>query len=661
CRWYVPGPLGEHIPKRETVAVGSLNMQKTPDFESITGFGRDSDTELGDLWARRNRLDGFPMHFHSHNWHNIVPPDMIDENPELFGLLGAKRTTIQLCTTNPEVVDFAADAARRYFDKNPDAPSFSLSPNDNMSFCQCENCRALDAQIGIDPLVPGSSITDRLVHFFNKVAVEVEKTHPHRRLAFYAYLNHTEPPQTVTPHPLLLPVLVHTPWDYCMHHPIDDPDCERNRRFAEAVVGWHQFSPQLYLYDYWAHYYLCGHHGVVHNIKRDLPWLHRNGVVGFYGEMHPQRWTQPLNFYVPTKLGWDVDADVDTIVQEFYTHMFGPAAPQVTEFGQMFEDVMSQVPKDAEHDYERAFVHGMTLEFFAKAGSLLVGADDIIQKTSKENGESDAIQRRIERYRIGLRLTEQLALEKQNRFAGRMIEVIDHLEALTSLLDEIAAKPELDGMISLFLAQQMTKSELDHLPSYREVWEQAIPSEDGRTELTRKLDEGRTAHVAQALGYWTDWHIVGLWTNPGGDPMDTHYPPEDGIDLDATYEGRSGQIRWQQHKCDSGYGIVDIRKHFFPEESEYTVAYAYTSVVSNCDSDVRMDVTCDDDIVVWVNNEMEFAGGAVTGKFDIHFDVRLNSGTNTVLAKILNRSHAFDFSVRLVDNIGQPHCAIVWT
>ncbi len=53
---------------------------------------------------------------------------------------------------------------------------------------------------------------------------------------------------------MLLPFLVHTPWDYCMHHPIDDPDCERNRPFAETVVGWHSLSPKLYIYDYYRPY-----------------------------------------------------------------------------------------------------------------------------------------------------------------------------------------------------------------------------------------------------------------------------------------------------------------------------------------------------------------------------------------------------------------------
>jgi len=661
CRWYVPGPLGEHIPKRETIRVGKVALQDAPDFESITGFGRYPDPEAGRLWSRRNRLDGFPSQMPSHNWQNIVPWNLIDKHPEWFAQLGNGRTPLQMCTTHPDVLKRTVAAARQYFDEHPNAPSFSLSPADNMSFCQCDTCRALDAKLGIDPFVPGGSITDRLVYFFNQVAVEVEKTHPDRRLAFFAYLNYTKPPQVVKPHPMLLPFLVHTPWDYCMHHPIDDPDCERNRRFAETVVGWHRLCPKLYLYDYWGHYNLCGHHGVVHNIRRDLPWLRRHGVVGFYGEMHPQRWTQPLNFYLPPKLAWDVDADVDAIVSAFYRDMFGPAAPAVSDFGQMFEDVMAQVPKDAEHDYEKAFVHGMTPDFFTRAAALLDSADKAIRSSDIAPEERSAIRDRLRRYRYGLRLSKQLALVKQNRFAGRMVRVIDHLEAWAAVLHEIEADPSLVDLIELPAALRQANSEIERLPPYRQIWQEAVPSPERRVELRRRLDEGHTREVARALGYWNDWYLVGLWTNPGGDPMDTHFPPEDKLDLSDTYEGRGGQIGWRLHRSASPYGIVDLRKYFRPQNSEYTVAYATSDVEVRGDADVRMDVTCDDDIVLWINDQLVFPiRGVHTSNDRIRIHGRLHDGRNTILAKILNKPHGFKFSLRIVSEDGRPHNAVVW-
>jgi hypothetical protein len=660
CRWYVPGPLGEHIPKRETITVSDLDLRDEPDFESITGFGMHPDEATGRLWSRRNRLDGFPQHFHSHNWSRIVPPQLLDERPELFALVGKKRNPKQFCTTHPEALQIAVSAARQYLDEHPEMVSFSLSPGDFRGFCRCERCRALDNVLGVNPFVPGGSMTDRLVYFLNQVATEVVKTHPGRRLAFYAYMIYTRPPEGVKPHPMLLPVLVHTPWDYCMHHPIDDPDCERNRRFAEAVAGWHEQTPKLYLYDYWAHYSLCGHHGVVHNIERGLPWLRRHGVVGFYGEMHPQRWTQPLNFYLPARIAWNVDTDVETIVAEFYEHMFGPAASEIAAFARMFEDAMAGVPKDADHDRHLAFIHTMTPAFFDGARTLLQRAEQTVKDVDIAPGERYAIGERIRRYRYGLRLSERIALEKQSRAAGRMERVIDYLESFLAILNEIAAEPELADTVALPLARRMTEVELMRLVPYRGIWERAIPEPEQRATIRRKLDEGRTREVARSLGYWGDWYLVGLWPNDEGNLLDTPYPPENGINLDETFSAWTGETSWRLHRSQSPYGVVDLERFFYPEDSEFTVAYAFTTIEARRDADVRLDVTCDDDIVLWLNDDLVFAGGAVTGNFDIHVDAHLRAGENRVLAKVLNKPHAFNFSLRIADEAGLPHDAVVW-
>ena len=659
CRWYIPGPLGEHLPTRETVSVDGVNLQGSPDFQSITGFGTHPDAEAGRLWTRRNRLDGFPQHFHSHNSSRIATPDMLDGHPEYFALCGKRRNPKQMCTTQPAVLELTISAARAYLDENPGMESFSLSPGDFRGFCQCEGCRGLDGELGIDPFVLDGSLSDRLVVFFNQVAEEVVRTHPNKRLAFYAYMNYTRAPEVVKPHPMLMPVLVHTPWDYCMHHPIDDADCERNRRFADAVIGWHKLCPELYLYDYWAHYHLCGHHGIVHNIRRDLPWLRQNGIVGFYGEMHPQRWTQPLNYYLPARLAWNVSADVDAIVAGFYDHMFGPAAVVVSEYAQLFEDVMAGVPKDAEHDGELAFVRDMTPELFDHARELLGTADGMIARAEVDPEEKRRYEERLRRFRIGLRVTEQMAREKRSRFDGRVIDMMDHLETFMVTLDELEADPDLYDVVAIPLSRQMAKVALMRLEPYRGIWERAIP-EPERREETRKLLDEDTHGVARALGYWTDWHVVGQWMNDEGNLLDTSYPPEDAVDLDATYAVRSGERGWEFHRTRHPYGIVDFTRIFAPEDSEFTVAYAYTTVGSRCDADARLDIMCDDDIVIWLNEEIMFAGGAITGNFDIHVDAKLVEGKNVFLVKAFNKPHAFEFSVRIVDEDGRPHAAVVW-
>jgi len=660
CRWYTPDPLGEHIPMRKTIEIGNLDKQDTPDYNSIDRFGRYADEKSSELWKRRNRLRGFPKQLYGHNWSNILPPELSEEHPEWFALVGKKRNPKQFCTTQPEVLERTVTAACKWFDEHRDYQTFSLSPGDFRGFCQCENCRTLDAELGIDPFVPDGSITDRLVYFFNQVAEEVVKTHPGKRLAFYAYMTYTRPPEVVRLHPMLLPVVVHTPWDYCMHHSIDDPECERNHTFAEHVQGWHKLSLDLGHRDYWGHWYVWGPIGLVHTIRRDLPWMHKHGSIGFYAEGWPQWWTQGLNLYLPTKLAWDIDADVDAIVAEYYEHMFGPAAPIVASYGQLFEDAIEQLPGDREHDFDGAYIESIGPELLEKAGKLLDGAQREIEGAGLPEKEADAISRRLRRYRYGLRVTELQSMEKRMRRAGRMREVIDLLKRQDCLLDEIADDPELAHMIEVPWAKRTLQTELMRLPAYDEIWERALPDPERRDELQLVLEGGETQEVARALGYWGDWYLVGLWPNNEGGLLDTPYPPEERVDLDARYAVRAGEAGWGLHRSESPYGIVDLAEYFYPENSEYTVAYAFTTVEARDEVEVRMEVSCDDDIVLWVNDQLVFAGGAVTGNFDIHVDTVLHEGENAILAKVFNKPHAFNFSLRIADENGRRHDGVVW-
>jgi hypothetical protein len=202
--------------------------------------------------------------------------------------------------------------------------------------------------------------------------------------------------------------------------------------------------------------------------------------------------------------------------------------------------------------------------------------------------------------------------------------------------------------------------ELMRLPDYHEIWEQALPETERREELQRMLEAGETRKVARALGYWSDWYLVGLWPNDEGDLLDTPYPPEEGVDLDARYAVRAGEAGWGLHRSESPYGVVDLAEYFYPENSEYTVAYAYTTVEACGEVGVRMEVSCDDDIVLWVNDQLVFAGGAVTGNFDIHVDTVLHEGVNAILAKVFNKPHAFNFSLRIADENGRRHDGVVW-
>ena len=139
CRWYLPGELGTVIPRRKTVSLKEGRTLKSPSFphRHLQSVSRSLP------WYRRQRLGG--LYFPGAHGIRLKPKADFDKEPFLFALVNGKRTRRQLCVSNPEVVKRAIAATMDYFEENPDAPWVGMGPNDGSGFCECDNCRKLDA------------------------------------------------------------------------------------------------------------------------------------------------------------------------------------------------------------------------------------------------------------------------------------------------------------------------------------------------------------------------------------------------------------------------------------------------------------------------------------------------------------------------------------
>jgi hypothetical protein len=162
------------------------------------------------LWERRNRFGGENIQG-GHAWGDILSPMAWGpKHPEYFALVNGRRDwenfngkhRCQLCTTNPEVVQKVIEYCRTHFYANPLLDGISIAANDGRNFCECDNCTRLDTgkySEGSDPEQLRSArtriITDRMVIFANQVAEGVARTHPGKKVLFYAYGQFHEPPE----------------------------------------------------------------------------------------------------------------------------------------------------------------------------------------------------------------------------------------------------------------------------------------------------------------------------------------------------------------------------------------------------------------------------------------------------------------------------------
>lgn len=93
------------------------------------------------------------------------------------------------------------------------------------------------------------------------------------------------------------------------------------------------------------------------------------------------------------------------------------------------------------------------------------------------------------------------------------------------------------------------------------------------------------------------WYILGPFPNPDRRNVDTSFPPESVIDLDATYQGAQGEgLRWRFLQSQSPYVVPEDPK-------EYVIYYAYSEIWCDQAMDLWVMVGSDDSSRIWLNDQ----------------------------------------------------------
>jgi len=156
-----------------------------------------------------------------------------------------------------------------------------------------------------------------------------------------------------------------------------------------------------------------------------------------------------------------------------------------------------------------------------------------------------------------------------------------------------------------------------------------------------KLKElGAPVSVADHFGFLRDWYVIGPFDARGMKGFKSVYPPEEKVDLAATYEGKEKKIAWKRYRSPEAtaglhVALVNLREPL--GDAEDAVAYAYTVLDVGEAREVEFRGAADDNLTVWINGKRvfgfeEYRNGV---RFDRHrFRVTLQAGTNSVLVKV---------------------------
>ena len=142
------------------------------------------------------------------------------------------------------------------------------------------------------------------------------------------------------------------------------------------------------------------------------------------------------------------------------------------------------------------------------------------------------------------------------------------------------------------------------------------------------------------------WYIIGPFPNPQRRNLNTIFPPESVIDLDATYAGINDKpIHWRF--VQSPEAMVTPSQ---PGDSSLAIYYAYTELWFDQEMDAWIALASDDFGKVWVNGLPVWKSGVVAKPWivdEAFRKVHFKRGLNKVLFRVENcyMGTAFSFSV----------------
>ncbi len=200
-RWYMPGELGEIVPRKKTIPLQEIDRTVHPDFPMrILNFrsgvyGRDVM-----MWGFRLGVRQPYGRQAAHGLHGMTDNERTLKNhPDWFALYGGKRhnqlnvRNNQLCYSNEELFQEAVQFARVQLDHFKMDVVSIMPPDGFTAICQCEKCKGKESpELGYR-----GTLSNYVWDFVNRVAREVGKTHPDKKISNCAYGIYTEPPSNI--------------------------------------------------------------------------------------------------------------------------------------------------------------------------------------------------------------------------------------------------------------------------------------------------------------------------------------------------------------------------------------------------------------------------------------------------------------------------------
>lgn len=364
CRWYMPGELGEVIPKVKTIQTPLRDVSLKP------GTLLRSMWYCGAEYARRNRLGGLPMSSTHALDFAYLSKDTLKAHPQWIATVDGKPNPHRLKWSSPGLADAIAKAMNKRLDENPQTLTLSLSPNDGMGYDNSPEELALDTG-DFDEAAQMVSITDRLIWFCNQIVEDIHPKHPNVIFGLLAYANYNRPPVREKVHPSIVPQIA--PITFSRAHPMTDDREPNNKALRHILQGWAKQSSRLSYYLY--AFFLAepsAPNPMMTKWGTDLPILYQNNCQFWQPETIPNFETSMHALVLGNRMAWDPTLKPEHVFNELHTKFYGHAAKSMAEYWRYVDHLWVDPAEFAGCGY--GHLHRFPLQKMAEARRLMEAA-----------------------------------------------------------------------------------------------------------------------------------------------------------------------------------------------------------------------------------------------------------------------------------------------
>ena len=409
CRFYAPD--AEIIPQTDRIKVpGKIYFRFTPLVTTRTVHSRLYYGDAAFADKRKVTTEAFPGYVPGYGVHTLgrfVPSQQYySTHPEYYTLRNGRRIPSQLCLTNEDVLVIVKDRVASLLEQFPGSKVISVSTNDNVQYCECEACMAINKR--------EESTAGSVIAFVNKIA----DAFPDRTISTLAYQYTRKAPKHIKPVDNVLITLCSIECDRSA------PIGEKCPDFKDDLIAWAKLTDNIRIWDYTTQFtnFLAPFPNI-RTLQPNIQLYIENHAKWIFEQhsYHPSELFE-LRSYLTACLLWDPHLDQDAVIADFLNGYYEAAAPYIQHYITTIHDEIQQ------DDDFFLFLYGDPAQAFKSflRPELLKQYDHWFQEAEKAVENKPQVLNRVRRARLSTDFAIMEAARLNDPDGYRLFAMDDH-------------------------------------------------------------------------------------------------------------------------------------------------------------------------------------------------------------------------------------------